>query len=264
VIECVIALRRLLFSDVENRVGIVKELAFILDRVEVPSARAGIISLINVCYDSLESIVPDMLRKLAQSFIKEQRMVKLAILHMTASLLHKSSCETSLHLSSYILGLARCDDDIDIRDYARLLNNSANIKDVCGDRPVKKLFSLCSMASTATSCLYGTDSSHLPWTLSSFLSDTFCNYDELSQFPSEKPDGAVRDIDSSLSSWVPPAMTNLYSAVSRPYSNIAVSSKAAVVIEDLDTFLRGSDVDDDSGSEYTYVTDSERESSSPE
>jgi len=116
--------------------SIIARLAWRIDEIRHPKARACVIWLTgqyaaadldnNVAATTIEGIVewaPDVLRKSAKTFIKENVIVKLQILTLAAKLLVLCPTNHTLGLIyRYVFSLARYDLNFDVRDRARMLS----------------------------------------------------------------------------------------------------------------------------------------------
>lgn len=102
------------FSDV------IKHMAKLLDTVKNPQARASIAWIISEHVSQLQTVAPDVLRKLAKSFPEEDLLVKLQALNLGVKLYLTNPEQTTL-LFQYILNLAKYDTSYDLRDRARLI-----------------------------------------------------------------------------------------------------------------------------------------------
>ncbi|KAI0293827.1 adaptin N terminal region-domain-containing protein [Russula brevipes] len=110
---------------------IVERLAYRIDEIRHPQARACIVWLVGqyAADDSPDAVVegvvpwaPDVLRKIAKTFRDEIVPVKLQAVTLAAKLLVLSPAHATLtQLAKYIFALARYDGDYDVRDRGRML-----------------------------------------------------------------------------------------------------------------------------------------------
>ncbi|PSS05498.1 hypothetical protein PHLCEN_2v3780 [Hermanssonia centrifuga] len=126
-------------SEAYSPVAIISRLAYRIDEIHHPKARACILWLVgqyaattpsisielqNGGPDGIVEWAPDVLRKSAISFMQETPIVKLQILTLAAKLLVLCPSDRTLALlNRYILSLARYDLDFDVRDRGRMLNS---------------------------------------------------------------------------------------------------------------------------------------------
>ncbi|KZT29934.1 hypothetical protein NEOLEDRAFT_1055522 [Neolentinus lepideus HHB14362 ss-1] len=117
-----------------NSASIISTLAYRIDDIKHPQARACIIWLVGQ-YASDESVkegegveglarwAPDVLRKAVKGFVGEAPLVKLQTLTLAAKLLVLSPAHATLKmLVKYAFALARYDADFGVRDRARMLS----------------------------------------------------------------------------------------------------------------------------------------------
>ena len=90
-------------------------MAKLVDTIKVAEARAAILWVIGEYSDRIPKIAPDVLRKMAKTFINEEVMVKLQILNLAAKLCLANPKQTKL-LAQYVLSLAKYDQNYDVRD----------------------------------------------------------------------------------------------------------------------------------------------------
>eukprot|EP00268_Persea_americana_P062344 TRINITY_DN7988_c0_g2_i1.p1 TRINITY_DN7988_c0_g2~~TRINITY_DN7988_c0_g2_i1.p1 ORF type:complete len:644 (+),score=120.06 TRINITY_DN7988_c0_g2_i1:1696-3627(+) len=107
---------------------VIVQLARILDAIKVPAARAAIIWIVGE-YSSMGQIipriVPTVLQYLARCFISEEQDTKHQILNATAKVVLCARGEhllTFKRLLTYVLELAKCDLNYDVRDRARVIS----------------------------------------------------------------------------------------------------------------------------------------------
>lgn len=123
VAEAIVVIKQLLQISSGSKINyddIVKHVAKLLDKVSHPPARASIIWIVGEYVKKLKRIAPDVLRKLAKSFVEEDKIVKLQILNLGCKL-YLTIPEQTTKLFQYILNLSRYDVDYDIRDRCRVI-----------------------------------------------------------------------------------------------------------------------------------------------
>jgi AP-3 complex subunit beta len=133
--EVVVSIRRLLKQHVKLHSEIIPKLVRYLDKIDVPIARASIIWIVGEYRSSLVQLAPDVLRKLAKSFKSEAEIVKFQVLNLGVKMMLECHSETAdlskysdkvkytvFQLFDYILQLCKYDNNIDLRDRARLFS----------------------------------------------------------------------------------------------------------------------------------------------
>lgn len=71
VAESVVVIKKLLQTQAADHFDIISQMAKLLDFIAVPAARASILWLIGEYNEKVPQIAPDVLRKMAKSFIDE-------------------------------------------------------------------------------------------------------------------------------------------------------------------------------------------------
>lgn len=123
VAESIVVVKQLLQMSSGSKINyddVIKHVAKLLDKVSHPPARASIIWIVGEYVNKLKKIAPDVLRKLAKTFVDEDRVVKLQILNLGCKL-YLSIPDQTTKLFQYILNLSRYDTDYDIRDKCRVI-----------------------------------------------------------------------------------------------------------------------------------------------
>ncbi|TPP52419.1 AP-3 complex subunit beta [Fasciola gigantica] len=120
VAECVVVLRKLLQMQNSDHKEIIIRIAQLTDTMTVPSALASILWLLGEYSHRVPKIAPDVLRKMAKTFVSQESVVKLQVLNLAAKLAIVNPKQTHL-LAQYVFTLARYDQNYDIRDRSRLL-----------------------------------------------------------------------------------------------------------------------------------------------
>eukprot|EP00914_Ancora_sagittata_P000436 GHVO01001174.1.p1 GENE.GHVO01001174.1~~GHVO01001174.1.p1 ORF type:complete len:491 (-),score=52.53 GHVO01001174.1:10-1482(-) len=118
--ESVVVIKKLLQTEPTEHKEIIQHLAKLAETITVAMARASILWLIGEYSDRVPKIAPDVLRKMAKTFIDEEDIVKLQILNLAAKLCITNPKQTKL-LCQYVFNLAKYDQNYDIRDRARFL-----------------------------------------------------------------------------------------------------------------------------------------------
>lgn len=126
-IQAVISIRVIIKQDPPTYEKVIIQLVRSLDSIKVPAARAMIIWMVGE-YNSTGKLIPrtltTVLQYLAWCFTSEALETKLQILNTSVKVVLGSKGEVLLTLKrvlSYVLELAKCDLNYDIRDRARIL-----------------------------------------------------------------------------------------------------------------------------------------------
>ncbi|XVE99577.1 hypothetical protein REPUB_Repub03eG0211400 [Reevesia pubescens] len=127
-IQAIMSIKSIIKQDPPSHEKVIIQLVRSLDSVKVPAARAMIIWMMGE-YSSLGVIIPRMLttvlKYLAWCFTSEALETKLQILNTASKVLLGATGEdlwTFKKVFSYLVELAECDLNYDIRDRARFLN----------------------------------------------------------------------------------------------------------------------------------------------
>lgn len=75
VAESVVVIKKLLQTQAADHFEIISQMAKLLDFIAVPAARASILWLIGEYNEKVPQIAPDVLRKMAKSFIEEVKLL---------------------------------------------------------------------------------------------------------------------------------------------------------------------------------------------
>lgn len=176
-------------------------MAKLMDFITVPQARASILWLLGEYSDRVPKIAPDVLRKMAKTFINEQDIVKLQTLNLAVKLYLNNPNQTK-SFCQYVFQLAKYDQNYDIRDRARFLRFFIFDEEDEG-KPKRKLQELAQKiflatkpAPTLTSRFK--ESQFQLGTLSHYLDMPCSGYRSLPSFPDVPPDPSVRDVAEPL------------------------------------------------------------------
>lgn len=170
-------------------------MAKLMDFITVPQARASILWLLGEYSDRVPKIAPDVLRKMAKSFVNEQDIVKLQTLNLAVKLCLNNPTQTK-PFCQYVFQLAKYDQNYDIRDRARFLrhfifdNEDGTKKKL--SQFAKRIFLAPKPAPTLTSRFK--DSEFQLGTLSHYLDMPCAGYRPLPPFPDVTQDPSVRDV----------------------------------------------------------------------
>uniref|UniRef100_A0A1Q3FFZ8 AP-3 complex subunit beta n=1 Tax=Culex tarsalis TaxID=7177 RepID=A0A1Q3FFZ8_CULTA len=198
VAESVVVIKKLLQTQKEEHFDIISQMAKLLDFIQVPAARASILWLIGEYNDKVPKIAPDVLRKLAKSFVDEEDVVKLQVLNLAVKLYLTNPQQTEL-LCQYVFNLARYDQNYDIRDRARFLKQfilPAGGKPTSLAQNARNIFLAEKPAPTLESKYLGRKRFQLG-SLSHYLNMTANGYQDLPPFPETAPDSSVRNVAPS-------------------------------------------------------------------
>ncbi|XP_028967971.1 AP-3 complex subunit beta-1 [Galendromus occidentalis] len=193
VAESVVVIKKLLQIESGQHNQIIRQMARLLDKIQVPMARASILWLIAEYAEP--KIAPDVLRKIAKTFCQEEDIVKLQALNLASRLsLTNSQPQTKL-IVQYIFNLAKYDQNYDIRDRVRFLRHlcSGNEAGTGLGRFAKK-FLLASKPAPKLQSPFGGREQYQMGSLSHLINQPAAGYQELPDFPDEAPDPSVRDV----------------------------------------------------------------------
>ncbi|KAK7116839.1 AP-3 complex subunit beta-2-like isoform X2 [Littorina saxatilis] len=195
VAESVVVIKKLLQMRPSEHKAIICHMARMVDKITVPMARASILWLIGEYSERVPKIAPDVLRKLAKSFVNEEDIVKLQVLNLATKLCITNPKQCKL-LCQYVLSLAKYDQNYDIRDRSRFLRQMVLPGDngCVFSKYAKKIFLAPKPAPVLASKFKDRDHFQLG-TLSHVLNMRTTGYQELPEWPEEAPDTAVRNVE---------------------------------------------------------------------
>lgn len=179
-------------------------MAKLIDYINVPAARAAIIWLIGEYNEKVPLIAPDVLRKMAKSFVDEQDVVKLQVLNLGVKLYLTNPQQTSL-LCQYVFTLARYDPNYDVRDRARFLRQiifPASGNSSVLSQNARQVF-LASKPAPVPESKYRDGNNFQLGSLSHYLNMPAAGYKELPPFPAIAPDSSVRNIAGFMQEKLP-------------------------------------------------------------
>ncbi|XP_042226340.1 AP-3 complex subunit beta-2-like isoform X3 [Homarus americanus] len=195
--ESVVVIRKLLQSETVGHKDIISHMARLMDNIKIPMARASILWLLGEYCDKVPKIAPDVLRKMAKTFISEDDIVKLQILTLATKLYLTNPKQTRL-LCQYVYNLAKYDTNYDIRDRARLTRAlvfpSQGHEDNKLAKHAKKIFLATKPPPVQQSSFKDRDQFQLS-TLSHLINARATGYQDLPPFPEEAPDPTVRYVE---------------------------------------------------------------------
>ena len=193
-------IKKLLQTQPNEHKDIIAHMAKLMDFITVPQARASILWLLGEYSMRVPKIAPDVLRKMAKTFINEEDIVKLQTLNLAVKL-YLNNPEQTKKFCQYVFQLAKYDQNYDIRDRARFLRYFIFEDDENTEKKLplhaKQIFLAHKPAPTLTSRFK--DTQFQLGTLSHYL-DMPCNgYRPLPPFPDVAPDPSVRDVPDVVS-----------------------------------------------------------------
>jgi len=195
VAESVVVIKKLLQTQPNEHKDIIAHMAKLMDFITVPQARASILWLLGEYSDRVPKIAPDVLRKMAKSFVNEQDIVKLQTLNLAVKLCLNNSTQTK-PFCQYVFQLAKYDQNYDIRDRARFLRHFIFEDENDTTKKIlqfaKRIFLSPKPAPTLTSRFK--DSEYQLGTLSHYLDMPCAGYRPLPPFPEMTQDPSVRDV----------------------------------------------------------------------
>lgn len=196
VAESVVVIKKLLQSQNTEHKKIITQMSKLLDFITVPAARASILWLIGEYNEHVPKIAPDVLRKMAKSFVDEENSVKLQVLNLAVKLFLNNPQQTEL-LCQHIFNLARFDVNYDIRDRARFLRPfiSINNPNSILFKNAKNIFLATKPAPQLESKYTGRESYQLG-SMSHFLNNRVNGYQPLPDYPETAPDPSVRNVET--------------------------------------------------------------------
>lgn len=177
-------------------------MAKLMDFITVPQARASILWLLGEYSHRVPKIAPDVLRKMAKTFINEEDIVKLQTLNLAVKL-YLNNPEQTKKFCQYIFQLAKYDQNYDIRDRARflkyfILEDDENLEKKLSFH-AKQIFLVHKPAPTLSSNFR--DTQFQLGTLSHYLNMSCIGYRPLPPFPDVPPDPSVRDVPDVSSTY---------------------------------------------------------------
>lgn len=191
VAESVVVIKKLLQSQPNQHKDIISQMSRLMDTITVPQARASILWLLGEYSDLVPNIAPDVLRKMARSFIQEEDIVKLQVLNLAVKLYLTNPSQTRL-LCQYVFGLARYDQNYDIRDRSRFLRQFI-FSDNKLSQQAKNIFLAKKPAPLLQSKFKDREQLQLG-SLSHYINTRAAGYHDLPLFPEKAPSTAVRNV----------------------------------------------------------------------
>ncbi|XP_065225046.1 AP-3 complex subunit beta-1 [Planococcus citri] len=194
VAESVVVIKKLLQTHPNAHTDIIKHMARLVDNITVPQARASILWLLGEYSHLVPKLAPDVLRKMAKSFVNEEDIVKLQILNLAVKLFLTNESQTKL-LCQYVLTLARYDQNYDIRDRSRLLRQVLfpQNEDNKITAKAKDIFLANKPAPLLVSKFIDREEFQMG-SLSHYINARANGYHDLPSFPEVQPDTSARNV----------------------------------------------------------------------
>ncbi|OQR76388.1 AP-3 complex subunit beta-2-like [Tropilaelaps mercedesae] len=192
VAESVVVIKKLLQIEPGQHAQIIRQMARLLDNIQVPMARASILWLIAEYAEP--KIAPDVLRRIAKTFCQEEDIVKLQALNLASRLALTNNQPQTKLIVQYIFNLAKYDQNYDTRDRVRFLRHLCVNPEPTGlGRYAKKLL-LSSKPAPKLQSAFGDRDQYQMGSLSHLINQPAAGYQELPDFPDEAPDPSVRNV----------------------------------------------------------------------
>ncbi|XP_024086390.1 AP-3 complex subunit beta-2 isoform X2 [Cimex lectularius] len=267
VAESVVVIKKLLQSQPSRHRDIIRSMAKLMDTITVPAARASILWLLGEYSELVPTIAPDVLRKMAKSFINEEDIVKLQVLNLAIKLFLTNPEQTKL-LCQYVFSLARYDQNYDIRDRSRFLRQfifPTNTENNLSSYSSK--FFLASKPAPLLQSKFKDRENYQMGSLTHYINMRAAGYHDLPDFPDTAPDPAPRNVAEPIQPSPPPldVPRNKKQSKSKSFYSDSDSSQ---VDEDSDSSAESDEDDDDddddnkdSSSDDSSDGDSESDSS---
>lgn len=192
VAESVVVIKKLLQTQPAKHADIIGHVARLVDGMTVPMARASILWLLGEYAHHVPKIAPDVLRKVAKTFVDEEDIVKLQALNLASKLYLVNPRQTKL-IAQYVFNLAKYDQNYDIRDRVRFLRQL-----VMGDGTLSKhanKFLLASKPAPVLQSRFEGRDRYQMGSLSQFIDARANGYRDLPDFPTTAPDPSVRNVE---------------------------------------------------------------------
>lgn len=258
VAEAVVVIKQLLQTQAADHFDIISQMAKLLDFIAVAAARAAILWLIGEYNEKVPRLAPDVLRKLAKTFVDEENIVKLQVLNLAVKLYLCNAAQTEL-LCQYVFSLARYDPHYDVRDRARFLKPfvfPAAGRPTVLSRRARDIFLAAKPAPQLLSKYEGREQFQLG-SLSHYLNARATGYHDIPDFPEVASDSAVRHVESPT---VPLAVERTNANARREGSVEATAATA--VSPATKTGKSGKQQQQQSVKKHSFYSESEKSSSS--
>lgn len=193
VAESVVVIKKLLQTQPTQHADIISHMARLMDGMTVPMARASILWLLGEYAQHVPKIAPDVLRKVAKTFVDEEDIVKLQALNLAAKLYLTNPKQTKL-IAQYVFNLAKYDHNYDIRDRVRFLRQLVMGDSIISMHSAK--FLLASKPAPILQSKFENRDQYQMGSLSQFINARASEYKELPEFPETAPDPSVRNVEA--------------------------------------------------------------------
>ncbi|XP_064481144.1 AP-3 complex subunit beta-2-like [Ornithodoros turicata] len=193
VAESVVVIKKLLQTQPTQRTDIISHMARLMDGMTVPMARASILWLLGEYAQHVPKIAPDVLRKVAKTFVEEEDIVKLQALNLASKLYLTNPKQTKL-IAQYVFNLAKYDHNYDIRDRVRFLRQLVMGDSIISMHSTK--FLLTSKPAPILQSKFENRDQYQMGSLSQFISARASEYRDLPEFPDTAPDPSVRNVEA--------------------------------------------------------------------
>lgn len=221
-------------ATIDNPGKLIAHLAYMLDRITVPMARASIVWLVGEFYDEVSNIAADILRIMAKNFANEDDHVKMQVITLGTKVYLKEGERVSL-LYQYILNLGKYDTSYDIRDRVRfirrILITPENQSPLVREHAAEIFLALKSVPIFETT--FQDRSRFALGSLSHIVNHTAFGYTPIPDFPEVVPDPSVRNVAGSA---VGSGRSALDEVLGTNRSAAATSKPKKPIPEDLDRF----------------------------
>uniref|UniRef100_A0A915PPW8 AP-3 complex subunit beta n=1 Tax=Setaria digitata TaxID=48799 RepID=A0A915PPW8_9BILA len=186
--SAIVVLKRLLHTN--PPLQLLTRVLRLIDSVKAPQARACVISLVATHVEKVPTLAPDVLRRMAKNFTREDEIVKLQTMNLAAKLwlTNRQECEL---LVRHVMQLARFDQNYDIRDRCRFFRNLL-FSDNKLSSFANEIFITEKPSPTTQSTFKDREQFQLG-SLSHFLNQRCRRYRDLPQFPEVAPDPSIRN-----------------------------------------------------------------------
>uniref|UniRef100_A0A1B6FZ03 AP-3 complex subunit beta n=1 Tax=Cuerna arida TaxID=1464854 RepID=A0A1B6FZ03_9HEMI len=191
VAESVVVIKKLLQSQPSQHKDIITQMSNLVDTITVPQARASILWLLGEYSRLVPHIAPDVLRKMAKTFIHEEDIVKLQVLNLAVKLYLTNPDQTKL-LCQYVFSLARYDQNYDIRDRSRFLRQFVHTDNPFAQH-AHQIFLATKPAPQLNSKFKDQEQLQLG-SLSHYINTRAAGYHDLPQFPETAPSVGERNV----------------------------------------------------------------------
>lgn len=234
-------------TTIDNPGKLIAHLAYMLDRISVPTARASIIWLVGEFYEEVSHIAADILRIMAKNFANEDDSVKMQVITLGTKIYLKEGDHISL-LYQYILNLGKYDTSYDIRDRVRFIRrvliNPENQSPLLREHAAEVFLAPKSVPTFEAT--FQDRSRFALGSLSHIVNHSAFGYVPIPDFPESAPDSSVRNVAGSATGLNRSALDEVLGPNNTSPAAGAASSKPKKPIpEDLERFYEQGDEDEE-------------------